>query len=225
MFRRFAPLAALATLALFFAGAAAAADKDKDKDKGDKDENPDKIYEEMLGKPAPEIGGDFAVNGKPVKLSDLKGKVVLVDMFAVWCKPCIEGFPEVLDLNKSYKDKGLETVGVVFYEGRYRFDKAGNKLVEKDKDEKPVSREDEQEMFKGFVALHKLDYPVQAVSKDDEKKVADAYKRYAFPTIFLIDRKGNLRYAHIGHSPDEAKAAEEAKALRAKVEELLKEKE
>jgi thiol-disulfide isomerase/thioredoxin len=219
MFRRFAPLAVLAAAALFL-GAAPAADKDKDKD-----DNPDKIYDEMIGKPAPDFGGDFAVNGKPAKLSDLKGKVVLVDFFAVWCKPCIEGFPELVDVNKTYKDKGLETVGVVFYEGRFRYDTAGNKLIEKDKDEKPVSREDEQAMFKGFAGLHKLEYPILAVSKDDEKKVKEAYKGYAFPTLFLIDRKGNLRYAHIGHNPDEAKAAEEAKTLRAKIEELLKEKE
>jgi thiol-disulfide isomerase/thioredoxin len=223
MFRRFAPLAAVAAAALLFVCAAPAADKDKDK--GDKEDNPDKIFDEMLGKPAPDLAGDFAVNGKPAKLSDLKGKVVLVDFFAVWCKPCIEAFPELADVNKTYKDKGLETVGVVFYEGRFRYDTAGNKLVEKDKDEKPVSREDEQAMFKGFAGKYKLDYPILAVSKDDEKKVKDAYKALAFPTLFLIDRKGNLRYAHIGHNPDEAKAAEEAKVLRAKIDELLKEKE
>ena len=46
----------------------------------DKDE-----FADLIGKPAPDFEGDFAVNGKPGKLSDLKGKVVLVDFWAVWC--------------------------------------------------------------------------------------------------------------------------------------------
>lgn len=221
MFRCFAFLAPLAALALCLAGASQAADKDKDKDK-DKEDNPDKIFDEMLGKPVPDFTCDFAVNGNPVKLADLKGKVVLVDFFAVWCEPCIKAFPELVELNKEHKDKGLEVVGVVRFEGRYRFDKEKKQLVE-DKDKK-VSREDEQEMIKDFAAAQKLDYRIQAVAKDDEQKVKDADKVSVYPIIFLIDRKGNLRFAHVGHSPDEAKAAEESKTLRAKIEELLKEK-
>ena len=108
MMRRFGPLAALTAVLLLLAGARAA-DKDKD------DKKADDPFADMIGKPAPDFGGDFAVNGKATKISDLKGKVVLIDFWAVWCGPCLASFPDLRDLNDQYHDKGLEIVGVTTY--------------------------------------------------------------------------------------------------------------
>ncbi|RKY18374.1 MAG: hypothetical protein DRP90_05660, partial [Planctomycetota bacterium] len=67
---------------------------------------------ELVGKPAPEISGTDLLTGKPIKLSDLKGKVVLIDFWASWCGPCRGEIPNMARVYKAYKDKGLEILGV-----------------------------------------------------------------------------------------------------------------
>ncbi|GAB4201632.1 MAG: TlpA disulfide reductase family protein [Bacteroidia bacterium] len=63
------------------------------------------------GTPCPEIALPDP-NGKEIRLSSFKGKVVLVDFWASWCKPCRAEMPNVVALYKKYKDKGFEILGV-----------------------------------------------------------------------------------------------------------------
>jgi thiol-disulfide isomerase/thioredoxin len=71
------------------------------------------VTSELIGRPAPELVGIKAwKNGGPVKLADLRGKVVLLDFWGYWCGPCNGAMPELMKLHDQFKDKGLVVVAV-----------------------------------------------------------------------------------------------------------------
>ena len=53
------------------------------------------------------------LNGSPIRLSDYRGKVVLLDFWATWCAPCIAELPNVTRVYEKYQDRGLEVLGSV----------------------------------------------------------------------------------------------------------------
>jgi thiol-disulfide isomerase/thioredoxin len=217
---RWLTAAALAVAVLILAGRgprAAADDKEKE------DVSP------LVGKPAPNFKGDFAINGEPVSLSDLRGKVVVLDFWAVWCGPCIESFPHLTELHKDFKDKGVVVLGITSYYKQFGFDKEAGKLkkvgkVEEDKDtgkEKVVgglSPREERLMLKDFAAHHKLAYHLMALNKHEWNRVTPAYEFEGYPTMVVIDRKGIVRLVKVGFNEDNARA------VRAEVEKLVKTK-
>jgi cytochrome c biogenesis protein CcmG/thiol:disulfide interchange protein DsbE len=116
------------------------------------------------GKAAP----DFTLqtlDGKTVTLSDLKGKVVVVNFWASWCEPCRQEMPAIEKAYETYKDQGLVVLGVNLRENN-------------------VS-------VKGFVDMHKLTFPI-LMDKDNSVAV-DTYKVKPIPTTFFIDRQGILQ--------------------------------
>jgi thiol-disulfide isomerase/thioredoxin len=169
----------------------------------------------LIDKPAPDFEGEFALNGKPKKLSDLKGKVVLVDFWAVWCGPCRATFPHLVKWNEEYKDKGLEIVGVTSYYETIGFDKKAGEL--KKLDEK-MTKEQEQEMLKDFAKHHKLAHLLMTLPQKDIRKVYADYKVQGIPEAVLIDRKGNVRMVKVGSGE------ENAQALEAMIKKLIAEK-
>jgi thiol-disulfide isomerase/thioredoxin len=193
--------------------------KDQDKD-GD---------QELVGKPAPDIEGDFAINGKALILSELRGKVVLVDFWAVWCGPCIATFPHLRDWHKEFKDDGLAIVGVTRYYGTHKFDKKTGKLKQvglQEMDEKTgrirlvggLTPAEEQESLKDFAQKHRLEHQLLVLPPSAWRKAEKAYAVDGIPTMVLIDRKGIVRMVKVG--ADE----ENIEAIHAEIKRLVGQK-
>jgi cytochrome c biogenesis protein CcmG/thiol:disulfide interchange protein DsbE len=110
------------------------------------------------------------VNGKVVRLSDYKGKVVLLDFWATWCGPCALEIPWFTEFQRKYKDRGFTVLGISMDDGGW-------------KDVKP------------FVAEKKINY--QIVMGDD--LTSDLYGNVeALPTTLVIDREGRIASVHVG---------------------------
>ncbi len=114
-----------------------------------------------------------SVSGKEVKLSDYKGKVVIVDFWATWCPPCRKGIPDLIDLQKKYKDN-LVIIGISV---------DGTNTIN---DVKP------------FVKDQGINYPIVFTS---EKVINDFGGIEAIPTSFIIDKDGNIVDSHVGLVP------------------------
>jgi thiol-disulfide isomerase/thioredoxin len=169
-------------------------------------------HADLIGKPAPDFAiPDFALNGKPASLANLKGKVVLLDFWAVWCGPCIATFPHLREWNKEFKDKGLQIVGVTTYYENFGFDKDTGKLKRLTDG---LGKVEEQDMLRDFVGHHKLGHLIQPLSMEEWKKLGEAYHVGGIPTAVLIDRQGVVRMVKAGAEEENAKAlGEEIKKL------------
>ncbi len=110
------------------------------------------------------------VNGKDVRLSDFRGKIVILNFWATWCGPCRKEMPDFIELQNQYAKDGLQFVGIAL-------DQEGAAKV------------------KPFVEKNKIGYPILIGNND----IADKYGGMnAIPVTFLIDRKGMIRGHYIG---------------------------
>jgi thiol-disulfide isomerase/thioredoxin len=124
---------------------------------------------------APELTNDTWLNvDSPLRLADLRGKVVIVEMWTFGCINCQHVMPSLKEWHSKYKDDGLVIIGNHFPEFSY---------------------EKDLENLKDAIAENDIEY---AVAQDNNGDTWRAYKNQYWPTLYLIDKQGHLRYVHIG---------------------------
>jgi thiol-disulfide isomerase/thioredoxin len=138
---------------------------------------------DMIGKPAPEIEGKD-VDGKLIRLADLKGKVVLVDFWATWCPPCVALFPTLRQLAHEHKDQGFVILGVNLDDlARPEFGQPGAKA-------EPISGD-----IRWFLVAQRAGWTNLVGAGADA--AAKAYSVEDIPASFLIDREGKIIHVEL----------------------------
>jgi peroxiredoxin len=120
-------------------------------------------------------------SGQPVSLANYKGYVLVMDFFATWCIPCKESIPHLNSLNKKYSKQGLQILGMSVDEGNER-------------------------EVRNFIGERKISYPVAIAGEDLQTE----YGLRSIPTIFLINKKGQVAEKFQGYSDQTGRAMEEA---------------
>lgn len=127
--------------------------------------------ETLIGKLAPKLQAEEWIGSEPLALNKLKGKVVLLDFWATWCKPCIGQFPTMRQWLEKYGPNGLVIIGMTDHSSQT------------------------SEEVRAFVAKWKLPW---AVAIDQRSRTQMDFGVSPIPHTFLIDRLGILRMSHLG---------------------------
>jgi thiol-disulfide isomerase/thioredoxin len=128
-----------------------------------------------IDSPAPDVTGRD-LDGKPMKLSSFKGKVVLLDVWATWCPPCRGMIPHEREMVKRLKDRPFVLVS--------------------------VSADEKKSALTDF--LRENEMPWVHWWDGDERKILRTFRVQAFPTLYLIDHKGIIRKKWVGAPKNDA---------------------
>jgi thiol-disulfide isomerase/thioredoxin len=138
---------------------------------------------DLIGKPAPEIEGKD-VDGKPVRLADFEGKVVLVDFWATWCPPCVAAFPTLRQLAREFKDQGFAILGVNL-----------DDLARPESAQPAAKPEQVGGDVRWFLIAQRAGWP-NLVGPGAEA-AARAYGVEEIPASFLIGRDGTIKHVEL----------------------------
>ena len=153
------------------------------------------IQVELLGQEAPEISVADWVLGEPTTVTELRGKVVLLEFWATWCRPCLELLPKLSELHRRFADQGLEIVALTRY---------GQVPPGADPGE---ARARERDLVRTVVAGRGLQIRVGIAT---DARVQQRYGAMGVPTLALIDRQGRVRLCASGGDTAALEAAIEA---------------
>jgi thiol-disulfide isomerase/thioredoxin len=118
------------------------------------------------------IGNWF--NSAPLKMADLRGKVVLVDFWTYGCVNCVNTLPHVTELYAKYKDRGLVVVGI--HTPEFPFERSASNV-------------------QAALKRHGILYPV---AQDNDSQTWNAYRNQYWPAQYIVDQNGKIVFQHDG---------------------------
>jgi thiol-disulfide isomerase/thioredoxin len=133
-----------------------------------------KLTEEAKAPAAPELSNGVWINSEPLNLKSMHGRVVLIDFWTFACYNCLNTLPHVKKWDAEYRDKGLTIIGVHTPES------------DLERNENDLRRQ---------VTDLGIKYPVVT---DNDYSTWKAYDVEAWPTVFLLDKQGRVRWSHVG---------------------------
>jgi cytochrome c biogenesis protein CcmG/thiol:disulfide interchange protein DsbE len=117
----------------------------------------------------PALDFAFTLNGKPAHLSDLRGKVVLLNFWATWCPPCVDEADSLVQLQNKIAPLGGTVLG--------------------------VSQDDDAAAYDQFLAVHHVNYPN---FREPSAKIPRSYGTTMIPETYVINREGKLDRKIVG---------------------------
>lgn len=121
----------------------------------------------VAGQMAPDFS--FTLEGKPAKLSDLRGKVVVLNFWATWCPPCVDEMPSLNQLHAAIAPQGATVLG--------------------------ISVDDTDGVYQEFIQRFNLQFPNY---RDPNKQINAAYGTFTFPETYIIGKDGRIARKIIG---------------------------
>lgn len=121
------------------------------------------------------------LDGKTTKISDHKGKMVLVNLWGIWCGPCRAEMPHLIELQDQYRDQGFEILGLNVGDGS--------------------QNPEDLSKIKDFGEKMKLNYTLGRINRETTAQVYKITREDVVPQTLLIDREGHLRGVFVGGGP------------------------